>query len=354
MKNRHHFVPRFYLRRFASQPRRIHVFNLRRQAAYESVGLRDQCFRRRFYGDTPEVEDAFASLESIVAPTLKAIGLKRVAPATGTAEYIQVVAFVALQLLRTTAAVKRVRRTSEKLASAAFNGSPPSEFQLDEDQALVISLSNLTIMVRALDDLASHVIAAPSGTTFITSDNPVFRYNQYCESIRGVGVLGGVCRGLQVFLPLSPELCVLLYDSVVYKTGRRGTAPSSRATMEDVRILNLMQLVAADQNVYFSNWAERHAVESLALVAMRHRSQSGARLTEAVENGNERSVLLHQYEQMPDLNLALSFAKVRRNARRVPLFERAQKVRKAMPDTSEQMPQEEASQLRHFRVTRRW
>ena len=50
-----------------------------------------------------------------------------------------------------------------------------------------------------------------------------------------------------------------------------------------------------------------------------HRCLAGAprriHVTEAVEVGNERSTLLHQFEQMPNLQMHLSFVKVRRQAR---------------------------------------
>src|SRR5215207_386961 len=101
-----------------------------------------------------------------------------------------------------------------------------------------MSLDNLRLMMGLIDDLRVHTIIAPSGHEFITSDNPVSRYNHYCYGVKGWGVLGANSRGLQLFVPLAPGVSALLFDSGVYKVGQRGTAPSSVAAPADVLQLN--------------------------------------------------------------------------------------------------------------------
>ncbi len=267
MKRRHHYVPQFYLRAFASAPRRINIFNLVRGLPINNAGLRNQCFQL----------------------------------------------------------------ASEKLAAAVFPDEPPAGFVLDEGQSMALSLSTHRHVINALDDLKAHVIIASPGTQFVTSDNPAYHYNAYCEGITGTGTAGAASRGLQVFLPLSPQVTILLFDRAVYKAGRKGTAASSIATAEDVAAINLVQFAAAQDNVYFAAWDMSQQLSRLAEKAQSLRPASRIHLQKAYEVGNEQSMLLHQYEQTPNLDLRLSFLSLRRDARRVPLSERARQVRKHLP-----------------------
>jgi diadenosine tetraphosphatase ApaH/serine/threonine PP2A family protein phosphatase len=186
-------------------------------------------------------------------------------------------------------------------------------------------------MSGGLEGLRVHVITAPTGDAFITCDNPAYRYNQYCEGVGWQGLTGALCRGLQVFLPLSPLVSVLLFDGGVYKVGRRGVAPSSQATERDAEFLNTIQLLAAAENVYFAGWGSVPEIQRLARSIREERSRNRLRVMEAYEVGNPRSSLIHQYEEMPDLNLQLSFVSLRRDARRVALEARARLLRKKPP-----------------------
>ncbi len=350
MKRRHHYVPQFYLRAFASAPRRINVFNLERGRAIMNASLRDQCHRHRLYGEPEDLENAFADFEGRTAPVLAMIAATRNPPQPGSQDHVALVAFVAMQLVRTTAARRRVKQGSDRLANAAFDGAPPPGFVPNQIQSMALALSTLPHMMPALHDLKAHAIIAGPGQQFVTSDNPGYRYNQYCEGSGGQGVTGVACRGLQVFLPVSPQVTVLLFDAGVYKVGKRGTAPSSVATATDVDAINLLQFITAENNVYFTRCDHEVELQNLAKKALKGRAAGGPRVQKAHEVGNEQSVLLHQYELMPDLDLRLSFVSVRRDARRIPLSERARKVRNRLPGLREPGPAHESSRTRVFRV----
>ena len=112
-------------------------------------------------------------------------------------------------------------------------------------------------------------------------------------------------------------------------------ATSSIATPEDVAVINLIQFVAAQDNVYFAEWGMRQRLDGLAEKARNLRPNSRVHVQKAYEVGNERSMLLHQFEHTPNLHLSLSFVSLRRNARRLPLFERARRMRRPVPGALE-------------------
>jgi hypothetical protein len=356
LKRKHHFVSRFYLKAFASDKgeRQIHVYNLKRGLAIEGASLRDQCYGHRFYGEHDDLEDAFAEVEGIIAPAIaRAIEGQR-APENGSDDHKALIMFVALQNARTAAAMHRVQLAANLMADAVYDGAPPADFLTTEEDALTLSLYSLPEMMVGLSDLRIHAIVAPDGHQFITSDHPVCRFNHYCHGIKGMGVLGGVSRGLQIYVPLSSKVGVLLFDSGVYKVGKKGTAASSIATPEDVLRLNQLVFLAAHENLYFADWEMRGEVAGKVCAAVKGDSYK-MQITEAVEEADDRSSLLHSYEVQPTLDIYLRFVHVRREARRVPLFQRARMYRKRLPRPELRGPPSLEDGRKHvFKVTKHW
>ena len=332
-KRKHHYVPQFYLRNFQSQSKQINIFNISRSIAISNASLRNQCHKHRLYGPDSEVEDSLAALESAIAPVLAAMIRARAVPHLRSEDHYTILAFLSLQLLRTVAAVSSVTQIDDKVSSVVFNGDPPPEFELSDLQAMALSLGNLEEMSEMLSDLKIHLICAPPGECFITSDNPAYRYNQYCEGISHRGVCGGISSGLQVFMPLDPSTLVLLYDGSVYKVGHKQGPDVSTAERVDVHWLNRLQFIAAHNNVYFSDWSNRHCVKELAQRSRKLRKEGGPRVVEAVDIENENSSIIHTYHRMPNFKATLSFIRLRRKARITPLSDRVPMMRREFPDS---------------------
>jgi hypothetical protein len=209
-------------------------------------------------------------------------------------------------------------------------------------------------MMVGLSDLRIHAIVAPEGHQFISSDHPVCRFNHYCYGVKGMGVLGALSRGLQMYVPLSPKVGALLFDSDVYKVGKRGTAASSTASPEDVLRLNQLVFLAAHENLYFADW-EMHGRIAANVCAMGKGDSYKMRITEAVEEGDDKSSLLHSYELQPMLDICLSFITIRRDMRLVPLYSRARMYRKRLPTRQPATPSSLEDGRRHvFKVTKHW
>jgi hypothetical protein len=332
VKRRHHFVPQFYLRRFSCDEakKRIHVYNLKRQAAFRDASVKRQCYRHRFYGKQDDLEDAFSELEGFAAPALTRLIETQRGPQLGSDDHKALIMFVALQHSRTTAAMLRVQSSLNLFANTAFDGSPPPEYLASEDTALTMALDHLPLMMALIDDLRIHIVIAPSGHAFITSDHPVSRYNHYCYGVKGLGVLGLTRRGFQLFMPVAPTVSVLMFDGGVYKVGQRGVAPSSIAVPADMVRLNQLTYLAAHQNLYFASWEQREEIAG-EICSVGREAATKPVITEAVEEGDENSVLLHGYEEQPRIEVGLSFLTVRREAKRVHLYERARQYRRPAP-----------------------
>ena len=209
-KRKHHFVPRFYLRAFESEPGRIHLYNLKGSLPVENAGLRGQCYRRKFYGTSDILENELAKLEGCIAPVLQSIVAKDAIPPFGSDNYLTLLAFVAMQALRTPTSADQVNQIVDKMMKQAHsNGLDSSDVDVDAmrfgfNDPVLMSLRLLQFMWTAISDLRAQLIVSPY-EVFITSDNPVFRYNQYCEGTQHMGTTGSFQCGIQYFVPLSPR-----------------------------------------------------------------------------------------------------------------------------------------------------
>lgn len=102
---RQHYVPRFYLRRFADQKAQIGVLEVETGRRF-SVGVANIALERDLYTvvgpdkqPSPVVEHLLSQLESLVAPTMEAICAGRLPPRGR--QRTDMALFLALQMLRT-------------------------------------------------------------------------------------------------------------------------------------------------------------------------------------------------------------------------------------------------------------
>ena len=336
-KNKHHFVPRFYLAAFQSAPRRINLLGMDGSREIRDASLRNQCYRHKFYGKTDGIEDALALVENQAARVLKAIHSAETLPADGSEEHGTLLAFVAFQLLRTTVVAERTNTIIDKMTKQAHSDDQRiATAELESahfgfDDPVLFALGSVPQMLVAIADLQCHLAISPDGA-FITSDNPAFKYNQYCEDIDYQGITGALCRGFQIFLPLAPRLCLLLYDRAVYNVPRAERSERrSIASQSDLAFINAMQLVSADQNVYFSQWERAPEIQALLARVRQHRHPDPTVVQEYGDDADPNRSLLHTFERTPCLKPSLSFLKLRWRARSVSLRDRAHGYRQEIP-----------------------
>ncbi len=332
-KNRHHFVPRLYLKYFQSDPKRIHLYNLKISRGIKNVSLRDQCYKHKLYGLTDHIEDNLSDLEAQIGPVLQSVTVNKILPRKGTEEYIILFILVALQLLRTPRIASRMNTLIDKTIKQVSSHDPRlASVDLDSlrigfQDPVIESLRFLPQILQNIEDLRCHlVISAANG--FVTSDNPVFKYNQYCEGIQYMGITGAVSRGLQIFLPLAPHAQLVIYDSSVYKVKGAIRSHVSIASPPDVERMNAMQLVSADQNVYFSDWRHLEHIRRLTSDVDGLRYDDPTEVVEYGHDNDQSQSLIHAFEHTPCLNLSLSFLKLKKSANQTPLHDRAGDFRK--------------------------
>jgi hypothetical protein len=263
-----HTVPRFYLKRFADQKERLFVYD-KVTAKVFRANVSDVAERNRFYDlpaecfglepdapyDPQFVEHTLAVREGVLERAMAEFLVDvEVETPIDLNHRFAISYFMVLQTLRTPfarMAMQEVRdRVLEHLATeegpdCVAPGSPIYE-QLNVPkhgwaQSQAAAMLNPVISAQAMAPLVERVWCIginKTGRPLYTSDNPVVKYVDNPPRGMGVGFGSG---GVEVSLPLSPEIVLLLADS--------RSAPAF-ASCEGRR------LILNDDNVTFYNWLQ--------------------------------------------------------------------------------------------------
>lgn len=356
-KNNHHFVPQFYLRNFSMDREAVCLINIKRAHATQNASIKDQCSRWKFYGETDDLEDAFSELEGDVAPVLRDIITGNLLPRVGTDAYFRLSFFLVVQYLRTHVSTQNMAHQSSLLGTyfvreaGKRTGYDTSNVRVTYDDDVALPLKTIRDVFPALRDLDSRILRTSCNARFITSDNPVIFYNQWCEGVDYTGVVGAMCSGLQIFYPLAPNCLLMLFDSTVYDVDEQKPGEILIGNPSDINHINQLQCVFAQKNLFFSDWNDRaHILAALPKVA-NMRNIHKVTLNVAREQINEsksktESELLHTFIPMPNAHLKIKFSHIRRQVRHLPLEERSQKFRDVpIPKQNLRLPQSVEARL---------
>jgi Protein of unknown function (DUF4238) len=271
-----HFNPQFYLRNFSADKnlRSIHLYNIARSKCIFGASIAGQCARPYFYGKDGRLERGLAMLEEATAPLFRRMISARELPVRPSAAHGLLAQFIAVQFGRTQARETEVNNMADKLAKHVVRrrGEPDLTEALDYirvsiGNAPTWNVHNAAVCAPLLFDLERKLLVAPTGSFFIIGDNPVVFLNQYIDraparvaralaSTTALGSRGHASRGLQISLPISPELGLFLYDRDIYKVGPAGRTVIS-IPKEDVDHLNALEYINSHNNIYFAD--EKHA-----------------------------------------------------------------------------------------------
>lgn len=225
-----------------------------------SIG--DQCCRSFFYGEDETVENGLAAIEGHFATALGNLSLGQL-EGTSAEDKAIIGLFVHLQRSRTVAAANEVaavsdglvRRVLEKDPRMKKEGIDSTDLRFHVEAPQMMALQHAVSSLPLVADLDVKFLVTDKKPKFVVSDDPVVLYNQYAEQHprfrRWPAITGMAHKGLQIFMPVSPEVCVALFDPSTYEYGPRNSnvcTPSVR----DIGRLNDLQAINARECIYFN------------------------------------------------------------------------------------------------------
>ncbi len=333
MGSHHHYVPQLYLRLFGLTRggKQVRQFIIEKERYVASSSIKNQCQKKYFYGKTQLMEETLSNIESVAGAILQEIVAEQSLPQKTSKERNVLLFFLALQAQRTKYAVeyrqdhydefnamKRGFQIYAKGMGAIF--SEEGECSEDLFDPVVESLKCTWPIVKCIQDLKARLLLAPANSEFITSDHPIQLYNSYCQKSKTGGETGYASTGLQIFYPISPRQCLLLFDRDIYKVGRPNSSKPIPICKSDVDDINALQYVGADENLYFSGDLGEAYFRKLKVGRKKARELSRVARNDQVLS--KYSVLRKNVTVMPSMRLNLTFMSIRRDTRRLVLRDR--------------------------------
>jgi Protein of unknown function (DUF4238) len=259
---RQHYVPRFLLRNFSPDGRRISLVMFAAGRRIDDASIKGQCYEDYFYGKDQVMEKSFATEEGVVCNLLGDLSVAHLESLTAAAAE-KLRTFVHYQRFRTLGSARATNAMIDAFAKVAVKGTlrpgdgiSPEDIdrvQIGLPDAQQQSLWHAAGSTPLLLDLEVKFVVTDRIAGFIISDHPVVSGNQYAEHHPDfqhcLGITGLACKGLQMFLPLSPSVTLAVYDPATYQYG--GKSRVCRAGPDDVAFLNQMQATNALKCAYF-------------------------------------------------------------------------------------------------------
>lgn len=319
-KKSQHYVPRFYLKLFSNNNEGTHIglYNFRNTRFVPAADLRHQACRDYFYGKDSNVEDALGVIEGHANLIIKGIIDSKQMPELKSENYNTIWLFTLIQAYRTKYTANEANNMVNMFFKTILKYDDKFKNHLND---FTIELTNaptlmLTTLIQSLDeavDLSCKLIVNNTKINFITSDNPVVRYNQFLEKRNSPsGRTGLATKGLQIFYPISPNLTLIFYDSKVYNIGNKKYNVIDIQNEIDVEFLNLLQSLNCDEQIYFNNKVSQEEVNKIIGKKNKLSPKTKNVMIESsgrqLSDGNT-SKLIHYTKDDHEINLKLSFIK---------------------------------------------
>ncbi len=320
---KHHYVPKFYLKRFTPNERLINIYNLKARRKIIGASLSDQCYKDYMYGKDGQTENALCLIEGETSKLLKQIDQIISLPKPLTEQHLTMLLHILIQHGRTKYATEELDEITDKMTKETWGEYFKEQHDIDINKFKITMKDSARFSVQMsmrmyplLMDLHYKLLVNQTDVEFIASDNPVVHYNQLFNFRRVLGSAGTASKGLQIFLPLDPWKTLVLYDPAVYRVGGNWVAiPVTNP--QDVYELNTLQVCSALDNVYFQD-------EHINVVALHKKADPYMRAAKATVHSmpvagkplEERHKIVAMHKADINTNLNLSMITLRGSAKK--------------------------------------
>ncbi len=256
---RQHYVSQMQMGKFSRDGKRTSMVILDTGKRRRDVGIREQCCRDYFYGKDLVMEKAFSDAEGKFADTLGDLSAARL-QSISDVEIIHLRLYVLFQHRRTLRAATGIERMAEAVLKellqprAVAAGIDLRSVRIRPKDPQLFALASAAVAAGTIADLPVKFLLHDRKVGFVISDHPVAISNQFVEHHPRLshcyGAGGLLVKGIQLIMPVSPRVCIVMYDPQTYTCG----SPQSRVVLAsgyDVQVINALQAASANQCLYY-------------------------------------------------------------------------------------------------------
>src|SRR5690606_11707265 len=253
------YVPKFYLRNFSykNNQKQIGIYNLKSAFFHQTAKLKTQGSKNFFYGQDGIIENHLSDIEGLLASEIKNILSNQTLPSKNSAGHSTLLTFVGLTHLRNPTLIDYFRESREEMRRKLLEINKDINLdkfvpEIPHEIAVNMSLSVLKDVKNHIMDLNYKLLINKTEVSFISSDFPVVKYNQFLEKKKwNHGKTGYGNTGLQIFIPLNSKIILMLYDSTVYKVGFKKQPNLDISNKKDIDQLNILQILNSYSTLFF-------------------------------------------------------------------------------------------------------
>lgn len=272
MKKNQHYIPQFYLKNFSVNNNRnqIGLYNLHNKIYRLDATIKNQASAKYFYGKDLDIENYFQKIEHNASLIIRNIINKEILPEKNSDNHFDLFHFLFLLDVRNPVRIKSLIEGKSKMLErvckidSKFDIEQYKEFD-DTRFNVQMGLSIAIEMILFNSDLELKVFKNVTNKPLITSDYPVIRYNQFYEkrkvNLDSSNSYGNI--GIQLLLPLSPNYCLVIYDSNIYKIGNKKSRFVNISNPKSIKNINKLQVTNCEKQIYFDDNILKHEIINL-------------------------------------------------------------------------------------------
>lgn len=273
-KKNQHYVPQMYFRNFSDNGKSIGGYILKTRTFVRDMPISGICKRDYLYGDDLQIEEWFSKLEGQWAQVLRKIINQENLEITQK-EYVSLLEFFFLSEVRTGYTADRENDTLAKICQTIMMLKRDHD-QLDIDDKRIkkikyhwdkpnlYAIKAMKKILPLFSDLEPLLIINNTSRQFITSDNPVIKYN-YLFAKRNYHLPFGYGHvGILLFLPITEKICLMLYDPKAYDIINQNDSVLQIRASDQIIEINKQIAKNAKSALFFRNTAREWVVEKYA------------------------------------------------------------------------------------------
>lgn len=270
-KKNQHFVPQFYLKNFSieNNKKSIGLYNLEKELFVPNTSIKNQASEDFYYGKDGKIEEKLSHIENLLAPKISEIITTQELPKRESEEHIALLIHIIITEMRNPTNISQTQNSLSAMKEEILKFAPKSTeneqlpLEISHEEAIELSFSAYEKVLPMCMDLEFKLLVNKTNSSLITSDFPVIKYNQFLENKKCNGsIVGYGALGLQIFLPLNPQFCILFYDPTVYKVGTR-KSKILELNSDNINQLNLLHFINCKSNIYFNEKVNEKYIKEL-------------------------------------------------------------------------------------------
>jgi hypothetical protein len=319
-KKKQHYVPRFYLKQYSNDETNIGLYNAISDKYFLSIPLRSQGYEDYLYGKNPDIENFLGKMENEFKTVIEYIKFHNGRIYFPNKYYRNILLYTLIQLNRTMMEKDLYEKQSIEMIRISSELNPnikslrTKDIKIKFAGVLPYCISIAVKNVHYIYDLDYRILINKTNDEFITSDNPVVKFNNFMNQFNlPSGGTGLISKGLQLFFPITKKYLLFLFDKNVYKVGvffRKYVAIKSK---RDVKKINALQYLNCRESIYFSSNVGEYYIRRLLTRYKKNRINEFNPVSEFVRKDHpEKLERLVRFGDRPiRINFDVDFFKVR-------------------------------------------